>query len=165
MTQSKYSPIFSYWKRDIPMFIGILLLMVCVATYCILTSFPEDAPCEEQKFFILIKSLLLLTIIISVLISILKAMKIYLSNIEKERNLLSDLYAEEQKRAIIKTESNSEETENKLKKEIQSLSAQLEEVKKSYRQQVETEIQARYQIEKIRYLEELNKQLLADKKK
>lgn len=92
-------------------------------------------------------------------------MKIYLSNIEKERNLLSDLYAEEQKRAIIKTESNSEETENKLKKEIQSLSAQLEEVKKSYRQQVETEIQARYQIEKIRYLEELNKQLLADKKK
>ena len=134
--------------------------------YCTSSNFPEGLSTEEHIHFTILKVLLSIIVLIGIFISILRILKIYSENLEKERNILSDLYAEEQKRIIIRTSnsnSNSNTTEAKLQQEVQSLTMQLEELKKTYRQQVEIEITAKYQQEKIKYLEEINKQLLAHK--
>lgn len=169
MSESKYYPLFSYWKRYLSILILILLLIMGgTLVYCTSSNFPEGLSTEEHIHFTTLKVLLSIIVLIGIFISILRILKIYSENLEKERNILSDLYAEEQKRIIIRTSnsnsnSNSNTTEAKLQQEVQSLTMRLEELKKTYRQQVEIEITAKYQQEKIKYLEEINKQLLAHK--
>lgn len=122
MIESKYSPVFSYWKRDISILIILLLIIGGSATYCILSSFPQEIAEEEKIHFLLIKAILLISIIIGLCIITLRLINIYSDNIEKERNILSDLYAEEQKRMIVKNDKEkTDDADEKLKKEIQLL--------------------------------------------
>lgn len=167
MTESKYFPIFPYWKRDISILIILLLIIGSTATCCILSSFPQEVA-EEKIYFLLLKAILLIFIIIGLCIIILRLINIYSENIEKERNILSDLYAEEQKRMIVKNDKKeADNADEKLKKEILLLNKQLKELEHSHKQQIEqieAKIHTQYQDEKIKYLEEINKQLLANKK-
>lgn len=165
MIESKYSPVFSYWKRDISILIILLLIIGGSATYCILSSFPQEIAEEEKIYFLLIKAILLISIIIGLCIITLRLINIYSDNIEKERNILSDLYAEEQKRMIVKNDKEkTDDADEKLKKEIQLLSKQLKELEYAHKQQIEqieAKIHTQYQSEKIKYLEEISRQLLA----
>lgn len=169
MAESKYSPIFPYWKRDISILIILLLVIGSTATYCILSSLPQDIAKNEGIYFLLFKAALLVSVIISLCIIILRLINIYSDNIEKERSILSDLYTEEQKRIIVKNDKEkTTDTDEILKKEIQLLNKQLEELERSHKQQIEqieSKIQAQYQDEKIKYLEEISRQLLANLRK
>lgn len=164
VNDSKYSPIFSCWKRDFSLLALLLLIIGCVVVYDTVSYFPQEISDNNLISITAIKVLLSTIVITLIFISLLRIMRLYSDNLEKERNILSDLYMEEQKRSIVKTENDIRASDGELTEKIQSLTAQLEELKKSYRQEAEAEIRAQYQEEKIRYLEEINKQLLSNQK-
>lgn len=160
--ESKYLPIFSSWKWAIPILIGLFLvagiIMICVTSQ----NFSLYYPSNGRLYLMTLHSIILVVVFICLCIGILKLIAIYAKNMEREREILANLYLEEQQRLIVRydEEKDAKDELKKAKDKIKDLE-EIKEIQKSIlEKEAEKAIRLEFQKEKIEYLEKINKQLL-----
>lgn len=159
---SKYHPIFLSWKCAIPILIGLFLIagiiMICVTT----PNFSLHYPSNGRLYLMTLHSIILVVVFICLCVAILKLIAIYAKNMEREREILANLYLEEQQRLIVRLDKEKD-AEDELK-EAQDKIKDLEKTKETQKSIIEKEAKkaalSEFQKEKIEYLEKINKQLL-----
>lgn len=159
---SKYLPIFLSWKWAIPILIGLFLIagviMICVTTQ----NFSLNYPSNGRLYLMTLHSIILVVVFICLCVAILKLIAIYAKNMEKEREILANLYLEEQQRLIVRFDKQKD-AEDELKK-AQDKIKDLEKTKEAQKSIIEKEAdkaaRLKFLEEKIEYLEKINKQLL-----
>lgn len=160
--ESKYLPIFSSWKWVIPILICLFLvvgiIMICVTSQ----NFSLYYPSNGRLYLMTLHSIILVVVFICLCIGILKLIAIYAKNMEREREILANLYLEEQQRLIVRydEEKDAKDELKKAKDKIKNLE-EIKEIQKSIlEKEAEKAALLKFQKEKIEYLEKINKQLL-----
>lgn len=170
---STYLPLFSSWKWAIPILISIFLIagiiIVCTSFQYLSLHYPSSG----RLYLMTLHSILAIVVFVCLCIAILKLIAIYAKNMEREREILTNLFEEEQKRLIIRIDKEKDEAKkekDELKKAKETIE-ELEKTKKKYENNIE-ELRSmndkeyekaaliKYQKEKIEYLERINKQII-----
>lgn len=156
--ESKYLPIFSSWKWAIPILIGLFLvagiIMICVTSQ----NFSLYYPSNGRLYLMTLHSIILVVVFICLCIGILKLIAIYAKNMEREREILANLYLEEQQRLIVRYDKEKDAAS--ILKKANDIISKLEDTKKEIKEKSDEEARLKFQKEKIEYLEKINKQLL-----
>lgn len=156
--KSKYLPIFSSWKWAIPILIGLFLLagiiMICVTSQ----NFSLYYPSNGRLYLMTLHSIILVVVFICLCVAILKLIAIYAKNMEREREILANLYLEEQQRLIVRFDK--EKDAKSVLKKANDIINKLDETKIEIKKESDNAALLKFQKEKIEYLEKINKQLL-----
>ena len=103
-------------------------------------------------------SIILVVVFICLCVAILKLIAIYAKNMEREREILANLYLEEQQRLIVR--SDKEKDAKSVLKKANDIINKLDETKIEIKKESDNAALLKFQKEKIEYLEKINKQLL-----
>ena len=171
--ESKYLPIFLSWKWAIPILIGLFLVAGIFMIYVTSQNFSLYYPSNGRLYLMTLHSIILVVVFICLCIAILKLIAIYAKNMEREREILANLYLEEQQRLIVRLDKEKDEAKNEKEelKKAKDTIKELEKTKEAQKDMIdklqnmnEREYEKtaiiKFQEEKIKYLEKINKQLL-----
>lgn len=145
-----YYPIFRAWKWAIPSLIGLFLVAGIVTIYCTFQHFTQYNSSYGILYIMTLHAITAISVFICLCIGILKLINVYAQNMEKEREILADLYAEEQKRLIIRKD-NAKDSKKENKKDVMTEEDKL--ILKN------AKAEKAYFEKEIEYLKEINKQL------
>ena len=157
-TKSKYIPIFLSWKWAIPILIGLFLVAGIFMIYVMSPNVSLYYPSNGRLYLMTLHSIIVVVVFICLCIAILKLIAIYAKNMEREREILANLYLEEQQRLIVRLDKEKDAAS--ILKKAKDIIDNLEETKKAIKEESEKIALIKFQKEKIEYLEKINKQLL-----
>lgn len=170
---STYLPIFSSWKWAIPILIGLFLIAGISIVYTTFHNLSLHYPSSGRLYLMILHSLLAIVVFVCLCIAILKLIVVYAKNMEREREILTNLFEDEQKRLIIRIDKEKDEAKKdkddlkKAKEIIEELEKtkkryenNIEELKNMNEKEYEKAALIKYQKEKIEYLEKINKQII-----
>lgn len=170
---SEYLPIFESWKWAIPILIGLFLVAGIYMVYFTTQNFSLYYPTSGRLYLMTLHSVIVVVVFICLYVAILKLMAIYAKNMEREREILANLYLEEQQRLIVRFDKkkDAEKNENDELKKAQNAIKVLKETEEAQKdlieklqnmneREYEKTALIKFQKEKIEYLEKINKQLL-----
>lgn len=157
-TKSKYLPIFLSWKWAIPILIGLFLVAGIFMIYVMSQNVSLYYPSNGRLYLMTLHSIIVVVVFICLCIAILKLIAIYAKNMEREREILANLYLEEQQRLIVRLDKEKDAAS--ILKKAKDIIDNLEETKKAIKEESEKIALIKFQKEKIEYLEKINKQLL-----
>lgn len=157
-TKSKYLPIFLSWKWAIPILIGLFLVAGIFMIYVMSQNVSLYYPSNGRLYLMTLHSIIVVVVFICLCIAILKLIAIYAKNMEREREILANLYLEEQQRLIVRLDKEKDAAS--IWKKAKDIIDNLEETKKAIKEESEKIALIKFQKEKIEYLEKINKQLL-----
>ncbi|WP_300698211.1 hypothetical protein [Bacteroides sp.] len=172
-TKSEYLPIFESWKWAIPILIGLFLIVGIYMVYFTTQNFSLYYPTSGRLYLMTLHSVIAVVVFICLCVAILKLIAIYAKNMEREREILANLYLEEQQRLIVRLDKAKDAEKNEkdelkdarntiknLKETEEAQKDLIEKLQNMNEREYEKTALIKFQKEKIEYLEKINKQLL-----